>query len=589
MDSVEKSTDTALLLALDAAARAIDSGLAALPAGAPVPSAGAKLGPAGWRPALPIVVVARDTRDSGPRLQAACEAGASAVLGPVWAMSTGAAKAAATGGAGSAGRDAPAAGPLLWDLGVAPTPALHHAVRAANAPPNSALRVHADSAGYCRMLAGALRDLVQGNRSRFDTWGPGSGAEEAAEEEGEEEEEEEGESKTSGGKTAAGAASGDGSLPGTGSEGQTVVVVDCAGGVGGVIAPTLQAALDDECTGLRLDCRNVPSEQEGAEGGFDTEALNVDCGAEHCQKQRLPPAGFKPAEAAGPSGDKASGVEVGDRCASLDGDADRIVFHYWREAGAGAGAAASSGAGAAPEWRLLDGDKIAVLLAAALRGWLADAGVQVVPDPVPRECYGGDTAPSNPMEDPEGFGLAGAVESHLRACGEKKERPQVSMGVVQTAYANGASTRYLEDDVGAPLRTAKTGVKHLHHEAVRFDIGVYFEANGHGTVLLSPWARQLFAALGGASVGGDGEGEGRAAVARRRLSSVRWLVNQAIGDAWSDLLAVEGVLQVLGQSTEGWDGSYEDLPSRQCKQPVKDRTMLVPRADERRLVEPAPL
>lgn len=27
-----------------------------------------------------------------------------------------------------------------------------------------------------------------------------------------------------------------------------------------------------------------------------------------------------------------------------------------------------------------------------------------------------------------------------------------------------------------------TGVKHLHHEAKNSDIGVYFEANGHGTV-----------------------------------------------------------------------------------------------------------
>jgi len=27
-----------------------------------------------------------------------------------------------------------------------------------------------------------------------------------------------------------------------------------------------------------------------------------------------------------------------------------------------------------------------------------------------------------------------------------------------------------------------TGVKHLHHAAGQFDIGVYFEANGHGTV-----------------------------------------------------------------------------------------------------------
>ena len=27
-----------------------------------------------------------------------------------------------------------------------------------------------------------------------------------------------------------------------------------------------------------------------------------------------------------------------------------------------------------------------------------------------------------------------------------------------------------------------TGVKHLHHKAQEFDLGVYFEANGHGTV-----------------------------------------------------------------------------------------------------------
>jgi phosphoacetylglucosamine mutase len=33
---------------------------------------------------------------------------------------------------------------------------------------------------------------------------------------------------------------------------------------------------------------------------------------------------------------------------------------------------------------------------------------------------------------------------------------------------------------------AKTGVKYLHHKAVEFDIGIYFEANGHGTVIFSP-------------------------------------------------------------------------------------------------------
>ena len=30
---------------------------------------------------------------------------------------------------------------------------------------------------------------------------------------------------------------------------------------------------------------------------------------------------------------------------------------------------------------------------------------------------------------------------------------------------------------------AATGVKHLHHKAEKFDIGIYYEANGHGTVI----------------------------------------------------------------------------------------------------------
>lgn len=36
-----------------------------------------------------------------------------------------------------------------------------------------------------------------------------------------------------------------------------------------------------------------------------------------------------------------------------------------------------------------------------------------------------------------------------------------------------------------PVHCVKTGVKHLHHKAQEFDVGVYFEANGHGTVSMS--------------------------------------------------------------------------------------------------------
>lgn len=51
-------------------------------------------------------------------------------------------------------------------------------------------------------------------------------------------------------------------------------------------------------------------------------------------------------------------------------------------------------------------------------------------------------------------------------------------------YANGGATAFLRERELEIVFT-KTGVKYLHHAALEFDIGVYFEANGHGTVVFS--------------------------------------------------------------------------------------------------------
>ena len=60
------------------------------------------------------------------------------------------------------------------------------------------------------------------------------------------------------------------------------------------------------------------------------------------------------------------------------------------------------------------------------------------------------------------------------------------VGIVQTAYANGASSKYIRTQLRLETVVTPTGVKHLHAAAERFDIGIYFEANGHGTVLFGP-------------------------------------------------------------------------------------------------------
>ena len=109
-----------------------------------------------------------------------------------------------------------------------------------------------------------------------------------------------------------------------------------------------------------------------------------------------------------------------ERSASLDGDADRLVYYYMDDE---------------KQFHLLDGDKIATM-AAMFLGELV-----------------------------KGAGLA----------------DRIRIGIVQTAYANGASTAYVEKTLKLPVECTPTGVKHLHHAAQHFDIGVYFEANGHGT------------------------------------------------------------------------------------------------------------
>jgi phosphoacetylglucosamine mutase len=79
-----------------------------------------------------------------------------------------------------------------------------------------------------------------------------------------------------------------------------------------------------------------------------------------------------------------SHLKPGQRACSLDGDADRLIYFYLDERGS---------------FHMLDGDKIAALISDFIVGLVKSAGLQ----------------------------------------------NEIKVGVVQTAYANGASTRYLSE------------------------------------------------------------------------------------------------------------------------------------------------
>ena len=214
---------------------------------------------------------------------------------------------------------------------------------------------------------------------------------------------------------------------------------------------------------------------------LDAVGLNDEVGAEHVQKKQMPPVGVaRTAECA---------------CASVDGDADRLVYFYFEADGT---------------MVLLDGDKIAALFAVFLA-----------------ECL--------------------------------KDVPLVTVSVVQTAYANGASSKFLMSR-GVKLHCVPTGVKHLHHKALEADVGVYFEANGHGSVLVKD------AALASMQQAADSGSQGAV-----RAIAFLGIINKYAGDAFADMLAVEGILKCCGVSMRAWSAYYHDFPSRQSKTVVPDR------------------
>ncbi|XP_029352415.1 phosphoacetylglucosamine mutase isoform X1 [Echeneis naucrates] len=218
-----------------------------------------------------------------------------------------------------------------------------------------------------------------------------------------------------------------------------------------------------------------------------------------------------------------TGMEMspGERCCSYDGDADRIVYYYTDSEG---------------QFHLLDGDKIATLISTFLKELLTQVGLDL------------------------------------------------KIAVVQTAYANGSSTRYLEDTMKVIVRCTKTGVKHLHHAAQEFDIGVYFEANGHGTVLFSEVAEEKIQLLTQ-----DPNTNDERKRAAQLLQNTINVINQTVGDAISDMLLIEAILAIKGMTVQQWDAIYTDLPNRQLKVKVADRRVIDTTDAERRAVSPAGL
>ncbi|KAL5254293.1 hypothetical protein ACHWQZ_G013918 [Mnemiopsis leidyi] len=204
-----------------------------------------------------------------------------------------------------------------------------------------------------------------------------------------------------------------------------------------------------------------------------------------------------------------------EHCYTIDGDADRSLFFFFQD----------------HKFNMLDGDKIATLFAGFLNTLIHEAELDL------------------------------------------------SLGVVQTAYANGSSTSYLHSK-GIPVVCVPTGVKHLHKKAEDFDVGVYFEANGHGTVLFSDTAMEVI------NKRAVQETRKIQQSAVTRLVAFTKLINTAVGDAVTNILAIETILKLCNLSPQTWNNMYTDLPYRQLKINIRDRDIIKTRDAERKISSP---
>lgn len=301
------------------------------------------------------LVVGRDTRRSGRRLEEACCAAVSAVF--------------SHDGDGDAAGDCP----HIRRMGVATTPMLHYEVyrlsRALRRPSEERPRDIADSEAaasrghpqpldeeedYFNRIAGGYGRLIADN----GLWT---------------------------------------------KDGPVDVWVDCAHGVGAIALERLTHLIDP--TVLRLRTRNaaraIEHDAQGNASEYDDSLLNVCCGSDYVQKEMRAPRGFFETGGDAREGPSPSTSAMHSMHCSLDGDADRIVFfdgaqHESGKRGARVGSTPAGGL------VVFDGDRIAILAASLLKEMLAPLGR---------------------IFDASGW------------------TPKI--GIVQTAYANGASTRYI--------------------------------------------------------------------------------------------------------------------------------------------------
>jgi len=244
-------------------------------------------------------------------------------------------------------------------------------------------------------------------------------------------------------------------------------ILDCANGVGSVVMEKIWC--DD------INIKNTEWRKHSL--------LNNECSSDYvCSYQKFP---FE---------------ETNELCASLDGDADRIVFYKKIN----------------NKFCLLNGDNISALVVCYLNVLL-------------------------------------------------QNRKDISIGFIHTGYTNKACLDYVKSKI-PHMKTVctATGTKHQHAEAIKYDIGIYFEQNGHGNVIFNNDIEQRFL----------------------QLKLFKRFFHPCVGDGIMGVFAVLYMLQELKMTAEQWYNLYKNNDSLLLKLNIQNKDIFETTKDQLTLTAP---
>jgi len=146
-----------------------------------------------------------------------------------------------------------------------------------------------------------------------------------------------------------------------------------------------------------------------------------------------------------------------------------------------------------------------------------------------------------------------------------KNPNKYTFGFIHTPYTNKAVIEWVKKiNDNIQIECTATGVKNLHHAALKYDISVYFESNGHGTLLIN-----------NLDLNQDDD-----------IYKINILNNKVVGDGISGIFCVLNFLKELNMSYKDWFNLLVKNNNLLYKKEVKDKSIFKTNDVGDRLLEP---